>query len=141
VLKICLILSFMSLILPKDVAEKTNKALKYIEWMDGCYIKWGRPPFDIKSDLFWEMIFDIIKVWEKAFPRECANWEHDRLIDLRDEKSLSEMVKKGLKKRMAYPPNLFKILKAYWPTGNLGSKEFTEQFMRRFPIFKNSNYS
>lgn len=134
----------MDLILPKEVAQKTNGALRIIEWLDGRYKNvWGRPDFDDKSSKFWEMVFDIIKVWEKLWPRELEDWLHDRKIDLAVEKSISELSKSklGLKKSMAYPPHLFQLLHAYWPQGKFADKEFTHHFKSRFPMFNNSNYT
>jgi len=131
----------MELALPRDIANKTNNALKVIDWLEGRYQNWGRPAFDAKSAVFWEMVFDIIKVWERVFAQERLDWEHDKKIDLDNERSLKESVDKGLKKRMAYPPNLYKLLRLYWPNGRFANKEFTQMFMTRFPIFRNSNYT
>lgn len=129
------------MILPEHQAKLRARAIKVIEWLDGRYDMWGKPDFDRKSSTFWEMIFDIIKVWENMWPTEMDDWKHDRAIDLELERSLQESVKHGLKKTMAYPPHLFKLLKAYWPNGKLADREFTQEFMKRYPIFRNSNYT
>ena len=129
------------MVLPKGIGDRTNKAIKTIDWLEGRFKQWGEPKFDYRSEIFWEMVFDIIKVWEKMWPQEKVDWEHDRKVDLRDERSLRESVRGGFKKSVAYPPHLFQMLKQYWPTGSLSSKNFTQSFMGRFPIFRNSNYT
>ena len=86
-------------------------------------------------------MFDVIKVWERVFPTELEDWKHDRKIDLAVERSLKASVKSGLKKSMAYPPNLFKMIRQYWPQAKMADREFTRMFRARYPIFKNSNYS
>lgn len=127
--------------LPDDVAMNTNRAVRLIEWLEGRFELWGKPEFDYKSSNFWEFVFDLIKVWNGIWPKELEDWKHDRAIDLQVEISLSESVKKGFKKTMAFPPHLFKLLKTYWPGSSLQEKKFINMFITRYPIFRNSNYT
>lgn len=131
----------MDLVLPKQQAETIKRAEKVVDWLEGRFKQWGHPRFDIKSEIFWEMVFDIIKVWERAWPKERLDWLHDRKIDLAAERSLKESAKKGFKKSVAYPPHLYPLLRQYWPDGRFATREFTKEFAGRFPIFRNSNYT
>ena len=131
----------MDLALPKGYAAMIERTRKVVDWLEGRYEQWGRPRFDIRSEIFWEMVFDIIKVWEKTWPNELKDWMHNRKVDLAIEKPLRELSKQGLKKSVGYPPHLYTLMKQYWPGGSFASKEFTQAFMGRYPMFRNSNYT
>jgi hypothetical protein len=131
----------MDVALPNDVAKRIKWSRRVVDWLEGRFEMWGEPPFDIKSEIFWEMMFDVIKVWEKLWPKELDDWQHNRKIDLAIEKSLPDLVKGGLKKSVGYPQHLYQMMRMYWPDGRFASRDFARAFKGRFPIFNNSNYT
>jgi len=131
----------MEVALPKGVATRIKWSRRVVDWLEGRYKMWGRPAFDINSEIFWEMMFDVIKVWEGLWPQELDDWRYNRKIDLAAEKSLPELVKGGLKKTVGYPQHLYQIMRMYWPRGKFASQDFVRAFRGRFPMFSNSNYS
>lgn len=127
----------MEMILPDGV----ERARKLTDWLEGRFKINGSPEFDPKSANFWEMVYDIIMAFQRGFAKEFNDWLHDRDIDLAVERALKDSVKGGFKKSVAFPPTLFKLLKAYWPQGKLQDKSFVSQFKKRYPQFRNSNWT
>ena len=131
----------MDISLPKEVGSRIKWARRVVDWLEGRFEMWGKPDFDVKSAIFWEMMFDVIKVWQNLYPKELDDWQHNRKIDLSSEKSLSELVKGGLKKSVGYPQHLYQMMRLYWPKGRFAGQDFSRQFGDRFPMFRNSNYT
>ena len=58
-----------------------------VEGLDRIYMKFGRPPWDVKSLVCWNMLGQIIQVWMKEYPKEFNDWIKDVKLDLSVERS------------------------------------------------------
>jgi hypothetical protein len=112
-----------------------------IAMLEGNFIRLGRPPFDHKSAAFWEFMEILVDTWHVGYPMEVLEWIETRKMDMATEKTLKEQVKGGLHKSFAVPLSLFKMIKAYWPNGEIIDKEFGRKFKYKFPLFRNSKYT
>jgi hypothetical protein len=125
-----------------DAMERQQLArVRTIEMLEGNYERLGKPAWDIKSKSFWEFFDILVSTWRVGYPMELLEWLETRDMDLADEISLGKQVKKGMHKSYAFPMGLFKMIKAYWPMADLIDKEFGFKFKRKYPIFRNSNYT
>jgi hypothetical protein len=113
-----------------------------VEMLEGNYSRLGKPPFDHKSGSFWSFMEILVDTWRIGYPMEVLEWLETREMDLANEKTLKEQVAgSGLHKSFAIPSGLFRMIKAYWPDCEIVDKEFGAKFKKRFPIFRNSNYT
>jgi len=132
-------------LMPDDLSigyeiEERDKAWYISEGLLRIYERLGKPEVDISSPTFWLMIDQIVLVWHKLFPKEVADWEHDRAIDLAVERSISESAKSGFARMGAYPPTLFRLLKGFYPDIPLSKRPFQRQFFNRYPLFRTTKY-
>lgn len=122
-------------------AMRERKIRRMGDWIMGYYKKLGEPSFDIGSSSFWDMVTEIIRVWGEWYKQEFEDTIVNRKIDLRDEKSLSGLVKLGFKKTVVFPAHFFSLMKWVWPNARMSDQEFCRKFAMKFPIFRNSNYT
>ena len=120
-----------------EPASKLNATLS--KGLVTIWEKLGRPT-DCSTNAGWIMLDQCLNAWTVFYPQEVADWEHDRKIDLGTEMSLQQIVKKdGGYHQMAYPPTLFKLLKAMLPEQKLQNKKFVRALTIRHPILKITN--
>jgi len=112
-----------------------------VEGLDNIYKRFGRPSWDVKSLVCWNMLGQIIQVWMKTYPQEFKNWIKDVKMDLSVERSLKESVKGGFKKSIAFPPRLFSMIKLYFPKLKITNKKFIRKCIKTFPMLHNSNWT
>lgn len=125
-----------------NLEERRRQAsVKAVEMLEENYIRLGRPSFDIKSKAFWEFFEILVDLWHVAYPLEVVEWLETREFDLATEKTLQQQVDSGFHKKYAFPAGLFRMIKTYWPNGNLLENAFAKKFMSKFPIFRNSNFT
>lgn len=106
-----------------------------------CYIKVGRPEYDIDSQAFWFVIDNIVQAWINLYPQEYEYWMHDRQLDLDNERSMVDTVKNnGVARMGAYPPTLLKMIRAFFPDSKVYDKTFQKAFFGRYPLFSTTNY-
>lgn len=115
--------------------------VRTIEMLESNYIRLGRPEFDPKSKAFWEFFEILVDLWHVAYPLEVIEWLETRDMDLATEITLKEQSDKGLHKSYAIPMALFKLIKTYWRNADILDKTFATKFKRKFPMFRNSNYT
>jgi hypothetical protein len=124
-----------------DALERQQVArVNTIAMLESNFIRLGRPPFDPRSASFWKFMEILVDTWHIGYPLEVLEWIDTRQTDLATEKTLTEQVKGGLHKSFAIPSSLFKLIKAYWPDGEMVDKTFGNKFRVKFPLFKNSKY-
>lgn len=105
-----------------------------------CYVKVGRPAYDLDSQAFWFVIDNIVQAWINLYKQEYEYWIHDRQIDLDNERSLKDTVKaNGFSRMGAYPPTLLKMLRAFFPDAKTNDKDFQIKFFNRYPLFTTTN--
>jgi len=112
-----------------------------VEGLDTIYMRFGKPPWDNKSLVSWNMLGQIIQVWMKMYPQEFEDWMHDVKLELSVERSLKESVTKGFKKSIGFPPRLFAMIKLYFPEIKLQNKKFIQKCIKTFPMLHNSNFT
>lgn len=112
-----------------------------VEGLDNIFIGLGRPPADVKSLVFWNMLGQIIQVWMKTYPKEFNDWIHDVKLDLSIERTLRASVKGGFKKAIGFPPRLFAMIRLYFPNIKVQNKEFIQKCIKTFPMLHNSNWT
>lgn len=108
----------------------------------GLYRIWERlgKPEDLSTSSGWVVLDQIVNVWMRAFRDEYLAWVHDRAIDLRNERSLTDHVKGGTYNPVTFPQGFYLLMKAMFPGVKLTDKEFQHQLAQRHPIFKSTNY-
>ena len=112
-----------------------------VEGLDRIFVKFGRPPWDNKSLVSWNMLGQIIQVWMKSYPKEFDDWIKDVRLDLSVERSLKESVKGGFKKAIGFPPRLLAMIKLYFPEIKVQNKKFIRKCIKTFPMLHNSNFT
>lgn len=101
--------------------------------------KLGRPE-DCSTNSGWIMLDQIVNCWTLYFPHEVADWIHDRALDLQNEITLQQLVKKdGGYNPITYPPTFFQLTKALLPQLKLTDKKFQRKLSNRHPMFKSTN--
>lgn len=124
-----------------EEAARVRKLNRMADWIMGYYKKLGEPRFDINSVGFWDMVTEVIRVWGMWYPYEFQEMISNNAEDKKGEKTLSELVKLGFKKTVVYPNHFYALMKWVWPDAKMSSQEFSRKFARKFPIFRNSNYT
>ena len=112
-----------------------------VEGLDNIYMKFGKPPWDNKSLVSWNMLGQIIQVWMKMYPQEFEDWMKDVKLELAIERPLKDSVKGGFKKSIGFPPRLFSMVKLYFPKIKVTNKKFIRKCIKTFPMLHNSNWT
>lgn len=125
----------------EEQEETIDRASLIADAVLKAYIKVGRPPYDIDSQTFWFVIDNIVKAWINLFEQEYNDWLHDRQLDLDTERDIKDSVKvNGVARVGTYPPNLFKMIRSFYPDAQVHDKSFQKMFFGRYPLFSNTNY-
>lgn len=122
--------------------KPTEQELIAIEWLDRVATRLGNPD-NIDTQAGLTLMDAVIGVWEKHFPQEAADWEHDRSVDLTNEKSLKQLVsdKSVGYNPVSYPLGLFKLIKVMFPDMKLQEKKMWQKLIKIYPMFRTSNYA
>ncbi len=128
----------MNLVSIKGIDKMT---IALTEGLMMCYEKAGRPPFDLNSPAFWAMLHQVITVWQKVFPWEVEQFNKDNQEYIKDERSINASLKGGLIRQFALPPNLYRMIKAFWKETQLTDKRFAKKFTDRYPFFKTTKHN
>lgn len=120
-----------------------NKYLNVLsDYLTRLYVKLGRPEADVNSNSFWIMIDELVNNWSVVYKDESQDFVKDIKLDRSIEKTLTDLVKSNSwKKSVAYPPQLYQMIKVFFPSLKLQDRKFIEKFINRYPIFNASNYT
>ena len=118
----------------------SKEAAAMTKFLYEVWEKLGKPD-DCSTEAGWTMVDSIIKAWSKSYPQEVSDLITENKEALSAERSVSQSVSKGGIFALAYPERLFQLLKVLLPKQHLNDKEFYTKFIRRYPIFKTSNYA
>lgn len=98
--------------------------------------KLGKPN-DCSTEAGWRMLDQVINCWTLHFLKEVEDWKHDRELDLSNEMSLSQIVKKGGGfNPITFPPVLYQLLKVNLPSQKLNDRKFQKELIRRHDLFR-----
>ena len=123
----------------KDYEPVSKHGAALTEGLMRIWEKLGRPD-DCSTEAGWKMLDQIVNCWQLYFPQEVADWLHDRKIDLDNEMTLSQIVKKdGGYNTITYPPTFSYLFKAMLPLQRRTEKKFLQKLARRHSIFKSTN--
>ena len=123
-----------------DYEEASKLSSAYTEGLMRIYNKLGEPT-DCSTNSGWIMLDNIMQVWDKAFPREKADWIKEIKEELTVERSIRASVKAGGYFPMSYPTRLYNMIHAILPNQKLNDKRFIREFINRYPFLKTTNYS
>jgi len=98
--------------------------------------RFGRPE-DFSTISGKTLLQEIINVWKFFFKQEYLDAKHDNELDRLSEKSASRMGT-GYTPIM-YPPTLFNLIKAMFPTVNLSSRKTQRIIQEYAPFLKTTN--
>jgi len=118
----------------------SKDAAAYTKVLVNIWDRFGQPT-DCESEVGWKMLDNIIKVWIRAYPYELQEFIQTNKDALDAERSVRESVRAGGIMSLAYPERLFQMIKLFMPQVKLNDKKFYTKLIRRYPIFRTSNYA
>jgi len=106
-----------------------------ITTLDAYAEKLGNPE-DCTTESGWKLLDALVLFWEANYPKEVADWRHDRKIDLAIERDKHTLMYNPV----TYPARLFKLLKLFFPYMSLTDRDFHSKLIKRQELFKTTNY-
>ncbi len=98
-------------------------------------------PTDCSTNVGWVLFDEIVKVWQKCWPLEMADWVKRLKVELATERSVHDALKAdGGYVPVSYPTNLFNMIKVLLPDQKLNEKKFLRELVSRYPFLHSSNY-